>query len=170
MAEHIIDKMKYSNEIYKFQDSTIIRSTADPTNASSYPTDAIWIKYGTDPMTTMGDYITDTGTSGIWTWEKWASGKAECWGYDTINETLTHSQGGLYYGAAHSAQFPTGFFVGSHGGKSGLQSCQISVDGNALLWYYTGSSYVHTQTYYLANPASISGTFYVYYHAIGWWK
>ena len=91
MAEHIIDKMKYSNEIYKFQDSTIIRSTADPTNASSYPTDTIWIKYGTDPMTTMGDYITDTGTSDIWTWEKWASGKAECWGYDTITETLTHS-------------------------------------------------------------------------------
>lgn len=67
------------------QDNGIIRSTEDPTNASSYPVGTIWIKYGADPMATMGDYITDTGTSGIWTYRKWNSGIAECWGLAEIS-------------------------------------------------------------------------------------
>lgn len=34
------------------------------------------------------DYIVEEGTSGIWTYRKWASGVAECWGEYT--ETKTH--------------------------------------------------------------------------------
>lgn len=82
-----------SNKTITFPDQTgtvflqqnIIRSTADPTDASSYPVGTIWIKYGADPMATMGDYITDTGTSGIWTYRKWNSGIAECWGLAEIS-------------------------------------------------------------------------------------
>lgn len=32
---------------------------------------------------TIADYIVETGTSGIWTYRKWNSGIAECWGYWT---------------------------------------------------------------------------------------
>lgn len=28
----------------------------------------------------IGDYVIETGTSGIWTYRKWSSGIAECWG------------------------------------------------------------------------------------------
>lgn len=117
------------------------------------------------------DFVVEQGTSGIWVYRKWASGIAECWGYDEITEALQNVSGGMYYGAAHNATFPSGLFASSHGGRSGLQSCQITVDGNALLWYGTGSTYTRTQTYYLANPAAVaSSKFYVSYHASGWWK
>lgn len=33
------------------------------------------------------DYIVEEGTSGIWTYRKWASGIAECWGDDTQSVT-----------------------------------------------------------------------------------
>lgn len=29
------------------------------------------------------DYVVETGTSGIWTYRKWSSGTAECWGEKT---------------------------------------------------------------------------------------
>lgn len=40
------------------------------------------------------DYIVQNGTSGIWTWEKWNSGKAVCWGifdvyYQDVNKLTT---------------------------------------------------------------------------------
>ena len=111
------------------------------------------------------DFVTERGTEGIWTWEKYHSGKAVCWGYDTFSDTLTNTSGGLSYGAAHHADLPAGLF--RH-----LDCCQIAVDGNALLWYGGGSTCQRTQTYYLAlpTPATAPADYYVYYHAIGRWK
>lgn len=41
-------------------------------------------------ITPNADYIVEQGTSGIWTYRKWASGVAECWGvYNGDNESLT---------------------------------------------------------------------------------
>ena len=34
-------------------------------------------------QTETADYIVEEGTSGIWTYRKWASGIAECWGTQT---------------------------------------------------------------------------------------
>ena len=33
--------------------------------------------------TTLVDFVVEQGTSGIWSYEKWASGKAVCWGTTT---------------------------------------------------------------------------------------
>ena len=35
------------------------------------------------------DYIVEQGTSGIWTYEKWNSGKAACWGTRTLPASTT---------------------------------------------------------------------------------
>ena len=36
------------------------------------------------------DYVVEQGTSGIWTYRKWNSGKAECWGiYNEKKEFYT---------------------------------------------------------------------------------
>lgn len=46
----------------------------------------------------INDYVTEEGTSGIWTYRKWKSGKKECWG--TFNATISHSatwNGGYEY-------------------------------------------------------------------------
>lgn len=44
------------------------------------------------------DYVTEEGTSGIWTYRKWKSGKKECWG--TYSATISHAaswNGGYEY-------------------------------------------------------------------------
>ena len=46
----------------------------------------------------IGDYIVERGTSGIWTYEKWASGKAVCWGATShATGTFTSHGIGVYY-------------------------------------------------------------------------
>ena len=59
------------------------------------------------------DYITEEGTEGIWTWRKWASGVAECWGTMTQNITSWSAWGSLYEGIAssHTATYPNGLFT-----------------------------------------------------------
>lgn len=50
------------------------------------------------------DYIVEQGTSGIWTYRKWASGIAECWCKLTINTAITSAwQGSVFY---VSGKFP----------------------------------------------------------------
>lgn len=36
----------------------------------------------------MTDWVVAKGTSGIWTYQKWASGKAECWGMHSLDATV----------------------------------------------------------------------------------
>lgn len=36
---------------------------------------------------TAVDYIVEQGTSGIWTYRKWNSGKVECWGRSQVTRT-----------------------------------------------------------------------------------
>ena len=43
------------------------------------------------------DYVVDQGTSGIWTYRKWNSGVAECWGVHTMTSACTLVWGSLYY-------------------------------------------------------------------------
>lgn len=60
----------------------------------------------------IGDFVVETGTDGIWTWEKRNSGIAECWGYVTrTNIAMTTNYGSMYYGALQTQAFPTGLFI-----------------------------------------------------------
>ena len=57
-----------------------------------------------------GDYVLEQGTSGIWTYRKWASGVAECWG----QPSKSVASSGTFLGAnAYSTNFalPSGLFV-----------------------------------------------------------
>ena len=56
------------------------------------------------------DVVVEQGTSGIWTYRKWNSGIAECWGYKSINTTFV-SWGSLYYIQAVADNYPTGLFT-----------------------------------------------------------
>lgn len=42
------------------------------------------------------DYVVEQGTSGIWTYRKWSSGIAECWGIGLVNGTWT-AWGSIYF-------------------------------------------------------------------------
>ncbi|WP_278869911.1 DUF859 family phage minor structural protein [Leyella stercorea] len=45
------------------------------------------------------DYITEQGTTGVWTWRKWASGTAELWGvFSADSLAVNNAWGSVYYG------------------------------------------------------------------------
>lgn len=57
------------------------------------------------------DYVVEQGTEGFWTYEKWASGKAVCWG-NTWEATysITEAYGNAYICGAY-IEFPSGLFA-----------------------------------------------------------
>lgn len=60
----------------------------------------------------VDDYIVERGSDGLWTYRKWDSGIAECWGYISATSTsLSTSYGSLYYGSQKTQAFPSGLFV-----------------------------------------------------------
>ncbi len=52
------------------------------------------------------DFVIEVGTSGIWTYRKWNSGKAECWGtYTVTGKTMNTAWGnGLYISSVNSSR------------------------------------------------------------------
>ena len=44
----------------------------------------------------IADYIVEEGTSGIWSYRKWNSGIAECWGKQTISNATWNAWGNAY--------------------------------------------------------------------------
>lgn len=56
------------------------------------------------------DYVVETGTEGTWSWRKWHSGVAECWGVNIIKYNTTTK--GNYAVTAENIEltFPTGLF------------------------------------------------------------
>ena len=55
------------------------------------------------------DYIVEEGTSGIWTYEKWASGNLKMWGHATGTASFTRTWGGLYICDAITVDYPFTF-------------------------------------------------------------
>lgn len=65
--------------------------TAAPTSSTAHPaTGALYFQYANnnnDSPVGASDWIKWYGTSGIWTYRQWASGKAEAWGIQTFSAT-----------------------------------------------------------------------------------
>lgn len=71
------------------------------------------------------DYIVEQGTDGIWTYRKWNSGIAECWGTYTGTVSYTSNSGacGGYRATIQSISFPFEFIsspsaTATHNGNS----------------------------------------------------
>ena len=60
----------------------------------------------------VSDYIVEQGTSGIWTYRKWNSGIAECWGRGsfTINSKGTVWNQVVYYFGLSTIDYPFTFY------------------------------------------------------------
>lgn len=76
-----------------------------------------------DIMDSMVDRVVERGTEGSWTWEKWKSGKAVCWGTATLGNVSVSTKWGVAYdesnnpnpypwreSAAFTQAFPEGLF------------------------------------------------------------
>lgn len=130
-----------------------------------------------DPNTSLGgtwtseqikdDEIVEQGTNGIWTYRKWKSGIAECWGRRDVTISVTLNYGGAYYGT-DGVSFPTGLFSAeptvsaSRQGRAGAGLIHISpyaVSSSKIDYFIT-----NTNASYPNAPLGIS------FEAKGLWK
>lgn len=138
----------------------------------------IGFKTGTMPIIgtehVVTDYIIDQGTSGIWTYRKWNSGIAECWGI-SAQRTVTSwpTWGYINYGDPYTTYdtYPTGLFISTPVCEA--QLCGASAD----CWLVKGvvsntATAANTPCFYLARGTAATGTvtYTIAYHAIGRWK
>ena len=67
------------------------------------------VKIQGSPIT---DFVVEQGTTGIWTYRKWNSGIAECWGKYNFTDITTSGQwAGYYIASIASISFPTNLFA-----------------------------------------------------------
>lgn len=112
------------------------------------------------------DFIVEQGTSGIWTYRKWHSGIAECWGLDSRSRAITNSFGNAYYADLTAISFPSGLFTtaptvtasrANIGNTTGLVTVSIGADATKVYGY-------------AYSAASLTTTVAISFHAIGTWK
>lgn len=118
--------------------------------------------------TPVKDHIVEEGTSGIWTYRKWASGIAECWGISEKVTTIANSNWGALYtkdDAIHSYPYPFSF-----ASQPGVNITPHEHANN--FWLFTGKDGTTSQTptVSIVRPTSSEVTLSVHYRVIGRWK
>lgn len=59
----------------------------------------------------VADFIVEEGTSGVWTYRKWNSGIAECWGYHSETVNCTEARNSIYADSIKKIALPEKLFV-----------------------------------------------------------
>ncbi len=103
------------NELYMTPDNGIVVSTEDASSPESYQENSVWLKYGS-ASGGQADWIVEQGTEGIWTYRKWNSGIAECWGLAEISGLTwsSYTTGGIatsYNSSPAQIPMPTSLFT-----------------------------------------------------------
>lgn len=115
----------------------------------------------------LADFVIQQGTSGIWSFRKWKSGMAECWGAYNFTVAITSAWGAVYESGLISlptfpftfAAIPTVFFS--------------SGNGNAAFFVERGNGETRTTTtspgkFYAMRPVSTgSSNYQITIYAIG---
>ena len=119
---------------------------------------------------TIKDYITERGTSGNWTYEKWNSGKAVCWGTHTKQTTSWSAWGSVYEQSMGRFTYPTNLFIARP-----TLNINLETDGWGVFGPETWEAGSKTQTPQIGilrpdNSGSGAWTVYIHIHAIGKWK
>ena len=107
------------------------------------------------------DYVAEWGNTGIWSWCKWASGKAECWGKQQYSPQASEWQG--HYMNVTTVSLPFEF--------SSVLDARVAVtaNGNNIVYGSVGSITNTQITYYHSSMNDvISGTSQIY--VMGTWK
>ena len=119
------------------------------------------------------DHIVEQGTSGIWTYRKWNSGIAECWGMRSIDTKMNTAWGTMYTGTATPfINYPFTF--------ASVPVEQVTLhSGRYACWLFGEASdaggrntTTRTGAYNVARPTATTEvkTLYFDYYVIGRWK
>lgn len=118
----------------------------------------------------LADFVTAQGTSGIWTYRKWKSGIAECWGRKSVSTAIANTWGNLYTSGALSAlnvSFPFTF------ASVPTITANLTCNGTGAILMVPGSSPApsvsSTGVYELARGSAATGsaTYWVNFYVIG---
>jgi hypothetical protein len=120
----------------------------------------------------VADYIQETGTSGIWTYEKWASGKAVCRGVHNLSIAAGSFStiGNIYSVGGYTVNFPSGFFTSAPLIFMNIGVCSLS---SVVIWL--GHRYSPTATeariqLFRASQLNSDCTLGINVSAVGRWK
>lgn len=122
----------------------------------------------------MADYVVEQGTSGNWTYRKWNSGIAECWGTFSKTVNITTNWGNTYWYYCQGQyigydDFPANFFITVP--KCFLSNGVDSSGAAGVIFPSANASTTKATAYQLARPTSKSGHVCEYsIYAIGTWK
>lgn len=121
------------------------------------------IKEIAEKLGLIADYVVEQGTSGIWTYRKWNSGIAECWGYWSA-ENASGNRRALEINlpfAFASTKYNVGVSLGNNGGTVS------GVFGD----FDTAANRQHTTTKFIFSwIGSYSYTVGFYFDVKGRWK
>lgn len=151
--------------------SKAYNSTATPSNSVSVclPIKIYGIKYErvAPPQLDASDYVVEQGISGIWTYRKWNSGIAECWGRYSASTAISTAWGSIYYGGVSLPNYPFSF--------TALPSRHATLDTpGGLAWIVPNSTNTTVSNpggmfvFSAGSNASVGCNISVY--AIGRWK
>ena len=118
------------------------------------------------------DYIVEQGTSGIWTYRKWNSGNAECWGTYATNIAITKTWGSMYYSDSLIPRINYPFTFTSRPNE------QVTFRGSSVAgWLYSEAggfsvnSTTQTAQYGVCRPTSITAAELRFdFYVVGKWK
>lgn len=123
----------------------------------------------------LDDYVVERGSTDIWVWEKWNSGKAVCWGKKNFGtKAVTVAWGSVYVisdSAVMSADFPSGLFIDTPYYINASFLWGGDFDAAIIKSYKVQPSKDNTGAYNLqrGRSATLSNTT-LGFHAIGKWK
>ena len=116
------------------------------------------------------DFVVDQGTSGIWEYRKWYSGKVECWGKWAIGVILSAQWGSLYRSKVDGYAFPSGLFTSA-------PKCQVTLecrDTPEWAWLAMGGETTkdYTPSVIVCSPVKVDAAvgYSILYYALGNWK
>jgi hypothetical protein len=119
----------------------------------------------------VADFIVEQGTSDIWYYRKWYSGKVECWGKWAIGMYINNAWGtSLYYTKLDAHSFPSGLFKSA-------PKCQVTAEcrgGETWAWLAmcgeTTKDYTPSALFCSPTRIDTAVGFNILYYAIGEWK
>lgn len=121
----------------------------------------------------MRDTVLEQGTSGIWTYRKWSSGIAECWGEGAFTITGWNTWGVLYESAnTYQATYPTDLFIATPLVNISVSRTDVNNNiGTCGLEVFSGASKTQTPVCYALRPGTgATGTIYLSIFARGRWR
>ena len=115
------------------------------------------------------DFVVEQGTSDIWTYRKWSSGRSECWANKNCGDiSVTSAWGTLFEGSnIGGISYPSGLFVSQPIFFPSVQTtkygiCGIEIDG--------GNATTTPNLYLLRATAQTVQGVYLSMYANGRWK